>query len=112
MIFLEDNWQILAGFITSIFAFFSGKKMKIADEKKATSEALETMQRTYDTFVNDFRERYNEIKEELKTYREEQLTTRNEIVQLRQENTELRKELKDWEGKYTKLKKEFDSNKK
>ena len=110
--FLKENWEIFFGFITSIFAFFGGRKLKRADEKKASSEALETMQKTYDTFVEDFRNRYNEIKEELKQYREEQVALRNEITQLRHENTDLRRELKDWEGKYTKLKKEFEIYKK
>ena len=109
---IRENWELLAGIFTSIFAFFGGKKLKKAGEKKATSEALETMQKTYDTFVIDFRERYSEIKEELKTYRDEQTALRNEITQLRHENTDLRRELKDWEGKYVKLKKEFELYKK
>jgi cell shape-determining protein MreC len=108
---IQENWQALLGVLGSVFAFFGGRKMKKSEEKKTESDALSTMQTTYDTFVADFRERYNEIKEELKNYREEQLQLRQEIIQLRQENNDLRKELKDWEGKYTKLKKEFETYK-
>ena len=109
--FIQENWQIVVGFVGSVIAFFGGRKLKKAEETKSTSDALTSMQATYDTWVNDFKERYEELKSELKQYREEQLTLRQEILQLRQENNDLRKELKDWEGKYTKLKKEFDNYK-
>lgn len=112
MNFLQDNWQILTGLIGSIVAFFGGRKIRKADETKNTSDALTSMQTTYDTWVNDFKERYEELKHELKIYREEQLQLRNEILQLRNENDELRKELRVWEQKYTKLKIEFDNHKK
>ena len=105
---LQENWQAIVGVLGSIIAFFSGKKIKKAEETKSTSDALTSMQSTYDTWVNDLKLRYDELKEDLKQYREEQLTLRQEILQLRNENTELRKELKAWETKYIKLKKEFE----
>lgn len=108
---IQENWQALLGVFGSVIAFFGGRKMKKAEETKSTSDALTSMQATYDTWVNDFRDRYNEIKDELKVYRDEQMQLRQEITQLRQENNELRKELKDWEQKYTKLKKEFETYK-
>ena len=108
---INENWQALLGVFGSIIAFFGGRKLKKAEETKSTSDALTSMQATYDTWVNDFKSRYDELKEDLKQYRDEQLTLRNEIVQLRQENNDLRRELKDWEGKYTKLKKEFETYK-
>lgn len=109
MNFFYENWQAITGIIGAIIAFFSGKKTRQADESKNTSDALTSMQQTYDTWVNDFKNRYDELKSELKVYREEQLQLRKEITQLRNENDELRKELRVWEQKYTKLKKEFDN---
>lgn len=108
MNFFYENWQAITGIIGAIIAYFSGKKIRKADETKNTSDALTSMQATYDTWVNDFKARYDELKDELKIYREEQLQLRQEIIQLRGENDELRKELRVWEQKYTKLKKEFD----
>lgn len=105
---ITENWQAILGVFGSIIAFFGGKKIKKAEETKSTSDALTSMQSTYDTWVNDLKLRYDELKDDLKQYREEQLTLRNEILQLRNENVELRKELKVWESKYIKLKKEFD----
>lgn len=109
--FIQENWQIVVGFFGSVFAYFGGRKLKKAEETKSTSDALTSMQATYDTWVNDLKLRYDELKEDIKQYRDEQLVLRNEITQLRHENNDLRKELKDWEGKYTKLKKEFDTDK-
>ena len=109
--FIQENWQIVVGFFGSIFAYFGGRKLKKAEETKSTSDALTSMQATYDTWVNDLKLRYDELKEDIKQYRDEQLVLRNEITQLRQENNDLRKELKDWEGRYTKLKKEFETYK-
>jgi cell shape-determining protein MreC len=105
---ITENWQAILGVFGSIIAFFGGKKIKKAEETKSTSDALTSMQATYDTWVNDLKLRYDELKEDLKQYREEQLTLRQEILQLRNENIDLRKELKAWETKYIKLKKEFD----
>lgn len=107
--FLSTNFEYIIGVFVSIIAYFGGRKSKKADETKNTSDALTSMQQTYDTWVNDFKNRYDELKSELKLYREEQLQLRKEITQLRNENDELRKELRVWEQKYTKLKKEFDN---
>jgi mevalonate kinase len=109
--FLTDNWQILAGLFGSVIAFFSGKKIKKAEENKSTSEALASMQQTYDTFVGDLRERYNELKEEMRFIKEQQLQDRLEIKELQNRNRELSRELKVWEEKYMKLKKEFETYK-
>jgi len=106
--FVLQHWELIGGLFTTIFAFFSGKKLKVAEETKSASDALTSMQSTYDTWVKDFKDRYDELKDEIKIYRDEQLSTRNEIVEIRKENIELRKELKIWEEKYNKLKKEFD----
>jgi len=109
---LKENWELLAGIFTSIFAFFGGKKLKKEEEKKATSDALTSMQSTYDTFVQDLKERYDELKEEQRHFRSELIFYKEQIVELQKSNRELLKELKTWELKYTKLKSEFDNYKK
>lgn len=114
-----ENWQTIAGSIGVVVAFFGGKKLKTAEESKATSEALNSMQTTYDTFVNDLRERYNELKaeikeskEEIKALKEANKTNHSQIVDLQNENKQLNKDIKSWELKYSTLQKEFDSYKK
>lgn len=86
-IFIE-HWELFTGVVSSVFAFFGGRKMKKADEKKATSEALETMQKTYDTFVEDFKNRYEEIK--------------TELVELKSDNRELQKQFNNIQLAYAK----------
>jgi predicted nucleic acid-binding Zn-ribbon protein len=110
--FLIENYQIIAGSIMSIFAYFGGKKIKIAEENKATSDALTSMQTTYDVFVNDLRERYNELKEEINNLKSSDIQNRNEIKELRQQNKSLVLELGLWEKKYDVLKSEFEDYKK
>lgn len=98
---LMDNWQLLAGIFGSIVAFFGGQKMKSIEEKKANSDAVLSMQTVYDNFVKDIESRYRDMREEMQQ-------VKDEVIQLRKENSELRKELREWENKYTTLKKEFD----
>ena len=109
---LKENWEILTGLIASIVAYFGGKKIKKAEENKANSDALTSMQSTYDTFVQDLKQRYDELKEEQRHFRSELIFYKEQIVELQKSNSELLKELKIWELKYIKLKSEFDNYKK
>lgn len=95
------NWEIIAGAFSAIVAYLGGLRTKKYNEKKENASALESMQKTYDTFVNDQTERYNELKEELRFLRDE-------YKSLRSENKELKKELREWERKYLTLKNEFE----
>jgi hypothetical protein len=96
-----ENWQILAGIVGSIIAFFGGQKMKSIEEKKANSDAVLSMQTVYDNFVKDIESRYADMRDQMQE-------VRTEVIQLRKENSELRKELRNWERKYYDLKSEFD----
>ena len=108
---IKQNWEILIGTFGTIGAYFGGRKLKVAEEKKATSDALTSMQSTYDTFVVDLKERYTELKEEQKYIKEELSFYKTQIRDLQDQNKELLKELKLWESKYNKLKREFDAYK-
>lgn len=110
--FLIENYQILAGGVAAIIAYFRGKKTREAEENKATSDALTSMQSTYDVFVNDLRDRYNELKEEVNYLKNSDTQNKIEIKELRIENKNLVKELGLWEKKYDVLKAEFETYKK
>jgi cell shape-determining protein MreC len=105
---LMENWQILVGIGSSIIAFFGGQKMKTIEEKKASSDAVLSMQTVYENFVKDIEDRYREMREENNEMRNEMKHLKEEVTQLRKENGELRKELRLWERKYYDLKAEFD----
>jgi regulator of replication initiation timing len=99
---LIDHWEAMIGVIGTIIAFISGKRMKRIEERKASSDAVSSMQLVYDNFVKDIENRYIEMKQEMQSLKDE-------VQQLRIENDKLRKELRDWELKYYSLKQEYES---
>jgi predicted nuclease with TOPRIM domain len=99
--FLQTNWDNLILAIGGIGAFFGGRKLKQIDEKKAGSDALNSMQLAYNEFVIDQKERYKELKEEL-------IYVRGELKSVKEESKSLREEVQTWKTKYNSLKKEFD----
>lgn len=101
MNFLETYWLNIVQLIGTVFAYFGGRKMTTISEKKADADALTSMQKGYNEFVIDQKERYAELKEELKY-------VRDELKTVKEEGKFLREEVRDWKEKYNKLKKEFD----
>lgn len=98
---LIEHWEILVGMITTFFAYLGGKKIKTIEEKRASSDALTSMQLAYNNFVKDVDSRYDDMRLEMNSLKDE-------VIQLRKENTDLRRELREWETKYYKLKKQLD----
>ena len=99
--FLQNNWDNLILALGGVGAYIGGRKMKKIDEKKAGSDALNSMQKAYNEFVIDQKERYVELKEEL-TY------VRGELKEVKEESKSLREEVKTWKTKYNSLKREFE----
>jgi archaellum component FlaC len=87
--------------VGGVFAYVGGRKMKTLDEKKAGSDALNSMQNAYNEFVIDQKERYQEIKGELNYVREE-------LKSVKEESKDLRDEVKTWKTKYNSLKSQFE----
>lgn len=100
---IEEYWGLITTAIGSIVAWFAGKKIRVAEGKKAETDALKQMQETYDLFVHDLTERYNELRKEMDAMRKE-------INDLRITNIQLKKELLDWENKYDELDKKYKQN--
>lgn len=99
---LINHWEAMTGALGIIIAYFSGKRMKRIEEKKASSDAVSSMQLVYDNFVKDIEQRYVDMKKEMQSLKDE-------VHQLRIENDKLRKELRNWELKYHSLKKEYEN---
>lgn len=87
--------------VGGVFAYVGGRKMKTLDEKKAGSDALNSMQNAYNEFVIDQKERYQEIKEEL-------VSVRKELSDVKEESSILIQEVKSWKTKHNTLKKQLD----
>jgi len=102
---IRENLDNLALAVGGVFAYFGGKNIKRSDEKKASADALKSMQEGYNEFVIDQKERYSEIKAEL-------IYCREELKLVRTQSNSLKDEVKTWKDKYNELKKQFDEYKK
>jgi predicted nuclease with TOPRIM domain len=102
---ITENLDNIALAVGGVFAYFGGKNIKRSDEKKASADALKSMQEGYNEFVIDQKERYQEIKAEL-------IYCREELKLVRNQSNSLKEEVKTWKDKYNDLKKQFDEYKK
>jgi regulator of replication initiation timing len=99
---LINHWEAMTGVVGIVVAYFSGRRIKRIEEKKASSDAVSSMQLVYDNFVKDIEQRYVDMKQEMQSLKDE-------VQQLRIENDKLRKELRTWEKKYYSLKDEYEN---
>jgi len=97
MSFISDNLSViitgLTGTIGSIVAFFGGKKVKKSKEKETESNALQQMQKAYDTFTADSNEKYNALKAELNEIKQENREQRRDLRTLQKDNSKLHLEV-------------------
>lgn len=115
---LTENWTTIAGLMGALgtpVAWYTGIKRGKAQTKIVEGDAIQNMQKAYDTFVADQSERYADFKNEIKYLRTELSAVKDENIEqrkdLRKYNLEvnkLRKELAGWKEKYVLLKAEFD----
>lgn len=81
-----EHWEILAGMVASVVAYFSGKKRKRLDE-------ISTLQNIYNKLFEDMNEKYEQMKVEITNLRAEVKQSNEKISKLESENHKLRKEL-------------------
>lgn len=97
MSFFSDNLGVIltgvTGGIGSVVAFVTGRKQKASKDKEAESNALQQMQKAYDLFSADMKEKYTELKEELKEIKEENKTQRRDLRSLQKDNSTLHLEV-------------------
>ena len=95
--FLQDNLGIIitgfTGFITSVFAFFKGRKQLQSDNKKSEAGALESTQSVYDTLTRHMEKSLNDMKEEIKDVKTENVEQRKEMRKLQADNRNLHIEI-------------------
>ena len=98
---ITENWEVISGGIATIVAWVGGRKSKKTTEKKESADALAGMQKAYDGFVADQKERYNEIKGSM-------AFLRDQLLDVQLDNKLLREDLREEKKKYASLKKAFD----
>jgi len=106
--FLTNNWQILLAAIGlsgsggAIGIYFDRKKRK-ADAKQSEGNALQTMQKAYDVFVEDSKSKIDEIKAELKDIKQENREQRKTLRVLQTDNARMHKQISDLSKENTEL---------
>lgn len=126
MKFIIDNWILISsllgvGSTGGIIGFFSGKKKRKEELKLLEGNALDIMQKSYDTFTADMKERYLLLRQELQEVKSENKEQRTalrilqkdnsnlhlEVAQLTRENYELRQMVVELKGENTVLQNEL-----
>lgn len=122
MDWLQENLLTLIGTIFGSVGFggyiFERNKRKI-EEKQASAEALETMQKAYDKFTEDSLKRYEYVAQEVKDLKIEVNSLQLELVKekgkfalIKEENENLKKQYAQLTADYEILKSQFENYKK
>ena len=89
MNFLLENWLAILGFLSAPLAWiFGGKQAKKVEIKKASADAIATMQSVYDEFLSHYKERMTEVM--------------GEVVTVKNINSELQRQFNEIQLQYAK----------
>jgi hypothetical protein len=104
MNFLIENWVALVSTISIPLAWiFGGKQAKRVEIKKASADAVATMQTVYDEFLSHYKERMAEVMMELTTVKSSNIDIQRQFNEI---HLQLAKEVeasKYWKDKFTEL---------
>jgi chaperonin cofactor prefoldin len=95
MVSIIEYWREISIAIGGIASFFVGRKSTKLLEKKQTVDAIDAMQKTYDVFLQHYKEQFDNL-----TNRLNALEVRNAI---------LTESAESWETKFKVLKKQHDA---
>lgn len=135
-----DNWKDIVTVAAPFLTFFAGRKATKLLEKKQQVDAIDTMQKTYDTFLMHYNNQYQKLTDQVdklqKAFVDLQLAYAKEIEKvengrklyrelkiqymdlekkyniLENQYLESEKRYEDLEKLYSKLKTDFDKHKK
>lgn len=89
MNFFAENWLALLGILSAPLAWvFGGKQAKKVEIKKASADAVATMQGVYDEFLSHYKDRMSEVM--------------NEVVSVKGANIELQRQFNEIQLQYAK----------
>lgn len=117
--FFINNIELVGGAFTTVFAYITGRRNQKTNE-------LASMQKTYNTWVEDQKERYTDLKAELEQVKHQNREMQNQFntmqlayakeVEMSQNweklHRELDKKYNDLQRLYDNLKKDFEAYKK
>ena len=101
MNFLVDNWLTLMGFLSApVMYFFGGKQAKGVEIKKASADAVATMQSVYDEFLSHYKDRMSDVLAELTTVKNSNIDLQRQFNEI---HLQLAKEVESsqhWKNKF------------
>jgi chromosome segregation ATPase len=93
-----ELWHVVTGALgltTSggILGIFFDRKKRQNEAKQSESNALQTMQKAYDTFTADMKEKYDSVKTEMVEVKNENREQRSDLRALQKDNSKLHLEV-------------------
>jgi len=116
MEFLINNWLALVSTISIPLAWiFGGRQAKKVEVKKASADAVATMQGVYDQFLTDYKDRMTEVMTELTTVKNSNIDLQRQFNEIQLQYAKEVEKSQNWEklhrelmDKYSLLEKEYE----
>lgn len=98
MSFFSDNLGLIISSIFGttgggLFGWFAGKKQRKAKDTEAENTAVQSIQKSYDLFTSDMKQKYEELKLEIKDLKTENKDQRSDLRALQKDNSKLHLEV-------------------
>ena len=59
--FMRDNWEVLAGFLGTVFAFFGGRKSKVLNDKTMELDNIKKVREIEKSLLTDMQDQINKL---------------------------------------------------
>ena len=109
---LKTNWEIIlgvSGVIASPIAWvFGGRQSKNIEIKKASTDAISSMQSIYDSFLQDYRDRMGEVVIELQTVKASNTELQKQFNELHVQYAKEVERSQNWEKLHNELKHRYN----
>lgn len=116
MDFIINNWLALVSTLSIPIAwFFGGRQAKKVEVKKASADAVATMQGVYDQFLSDYKDRMTEVMAELTMVKSSNIDLQRQFNEIQLQYAKEVEKSQNWEklhrelmDKYALLEKEYE----
>ena len=101
-----DNIGVITTALAGLGGWFFGTKKRAAENMTTQSNALDAMQKAYDTFVEDSKQQYTNIREQMKVLEERERDGLKERANMQGRIEEMGKQITGYEATIAALRKE------
>ena len=107
MNFFVANWEIVLGIVgvitTPLAWIFGGKQAKRVEIKKASADAVATMQSVYNSFLSDYQARMTEVMAELTTVKNSNIDLQRQFNEIQLQYAKEVEKSQNWEKLHREL---------